>query len=156
MARAKNQHMLRSSQLLLLLRNTSSSGEKPAAQSGFLPGFSVDQAESLATFISEVIDNAVEPMNGHLNKETANLTSNVANLQAMMEKMLSFQHSNRETPTVLPGGRLRNPALSTLAGLSMWLPSVPLVPGKDPLKQPLFCLVPPLRNPASPMASQAI
>ena len=80
--------------------STSSSGEKPTAQSGYLAGFSAEQAESLTTFVSEAISNAIEPMNGHLNKEIANLTSNVAHLQSTIEKMISFQQSNRENPTI--------------------------------------------------------
>ena len=101
--------------------STSSSGEKPAAQSAFLAGFSAEQAESLTTFVSDAISNAIQPMQGHLDKEVTklsseitkissnqeHLTSNMANLQAMMEKMISFQHSNGEKPTAqgefLPG-----------------------------------------------------
>ena len=82
-----------------------------------MTGFSAEQAESLTTFVSDVISNAIEPMNGHLNKEIATLSSNVANLQAMMEKMISFQHSNGEKPTAqasfLPGfsaGKAQDPS----------------------------------------------
>ena len=72
--------------------STSSSGDKPMAQSAYLAGFSAEQAQSLTTFMSGAINNAVEPMN----KEMTDLISNVTRLQTAIEKMLLFQASNGE------------------------------------------------------------
>ena len=98
--------------------STSSPGDKPAAQSTFWAGLSAEQAESLTTLVSDAISNTIEPMNGHLNKEIASLTTKVANLQTIMERMISFQHSNREKPTAqaspLSGfsvGKAKDPAI---------------------------------------------
>ena len=72
-----------------------------------MTGFSTKQAESLTTFVSNAISNTNKPINSYLNKEIVNLTLNVARLQFIIKKMISFQQFNGERPTTqassLPG-----------------------------------------------------
>ena len=47
--------------------SNSSSGEKYTAEATNLPDLFVEQAQSLTTFISNALDNAINPTQGHLN-----------------------------------------------------------------------------------------
>lgn len=67
-----------------------SSAEKPASQSAFLAGFSPEQAQSLTTYVADAITKVIEPMDDRMDKR-------FANLQTMMEKMLSPRGENLAT-----------------------------------------------------------
>ena len=74
--------------------SSSGSGDKLIAQSACLASFSAEQADALTTFISNAINNAVESINGHLNKEMAILSSNITTLQTAVENLIAFEGEN--------------------------------------------------------------
>ena len=81
--------------------NSAGSGEKPTAQSAFLPGFSADQAQSLTTFVSDVIANTLLPIKADLatKEDLATVSSNMASLQATINQLIKSQQSpNKATP----------------------------------------------------------
>ena len=125
------------------IKNISSFKEKFTAQSVYLINFSAKQIESLTTFVSNVISNAIQPIQGYLNKKVIklsseiikillnqkHLTSNIANLQAIIKKMISFQHFNGEKPTTQVSFLPRFSANKAQDFSNPSYPSNPSIPG---------------------------
>ena len=111
-----------------------------------------ENAFGRATFVSDAIGNAIEPMNGHLNKEVAisrgqmgtlteqmaNLVTNVARIQFTIEKndlISTF-------PWRKPGSLSKSP---------LQRPSFPALPTSTWLQRVIFWLISPSRSRSIPI-----